>query len=150
VMLNDLFWQNRSFHIVVSPSDPNSQQSQQNLVALTPVLNQTATGQCVTSPVPTYWDVGVRGDTSSTSPVNIFGGPNNPTLRLNNSLLTLTYGGRYNGNGNVIQPAVSPVNSVICNGARTPPENGGHGYNAPPGQSETTGLHTAFTTNNIR
>jgi len=146
VLLNNLFWQNRAFHIqIVGPG--SGLQSQQNLVTLTPTLNQTATGQCVSG--ATYWDVGFRGDTSSTNPANIFGGPANPTLRLNNSILTSFSGGRYSGNGN-LAPGTSPVRSVICNGSRLPPENGGHGYNAPPGQSETTGLHQVFTVNNIR
>ncbi len=30
-----------------------------------------------------------------------------------------------------------------------PPENGGHGYQSPPGRSETTGLSTLFVFNNI-
>ena len=146
LMVNNLLWQNRAFHISVQGPGPGLQ-SQQNLVTLLPTLNQTATGQCVSG--ATYWDVGFRGDTSSTNPANIFGGPANPTLRLNNSILTSFSGGRYSGNGN-LAPGTSPVRSVICNGSRLPPENGGHGYNAPPGQSETTGLHQVFTVNNIR
>jgi hypothetical protein len=81
-MVNDLFWQNRAFHVEIvdgngNPISGNSApngtglRSQQNIVALLPELNQTATGQCVApaglnnsdgSPLELYWDVGVRMD----------------------------------------------------------------------------------------
>lgn len=81
-MVNDLFWQNRAFHVEIvdangnpisGTSTPNGTglRSQQNIVALLPELNQTATGQCVSpagmtnsdgSPLELYWDVGVRMD----------------------------------------------------------------------------------------
>ena len=64
LMVNDLFWQNRAFHITVSGPGSNLE-SQQNLVTLVPTLNQTVTGECASG--ATYWDVGVRGDTSSTN-----------------------------------------------------------------------------------
>src|SRR2546427_438203 len=138
VLLNDLFWQNRAFHItIVGPG--SGLQSQQNLVTLTPTLNQTATGQCVSG--ATYWDVGFRGDTSSTNPANIFGGPANPTLRLNNSILTSLSGGRYN-NGNPmtnnLAPGTSPVPSVICNRSRPPPAKRGASFTPPPAQTGAT------------
>jgi hypothetical protein len=81
-MVNDLFWQNRAFHVeivdangnpIAGNSIPNGTRlrSQQNIVALLPELNQTGTGQCVSpaglknsdgSPLQLYWDVGVRMD----------------------------------------------------------------------------------------
>ncbi len=150
-LTNDMFWQNRAFHVdivdahgnVVTSPDPSNPtggglQSQQNLVALTPQLNQTSTGQCVNG--ANYWDVGVRDDSS---PTNHSGGA---TLTLNNSILTST--GGVNGSGNVA-PSASPVIAQYCNGSRLPPENGGHGYNAPAGRSETTGLSPLFVFNSI-
>ncbi len=54
-----LFWQNRAFRVdIVGPGSGN--QSQQNLIAMTPALNQTANGRCPAG--ATYWDIGVRTD----------------------------------------------------------------------------------------
>ncbi len=84
-IVNTLFWQNRSFHVAIvdNTGQPIANQgsrapngtglySQQNMVALLPTLNQTATGQCVAPNAPgvitdfpnpeLYWDVGVRMD----------------------------------------------------------------------------------------
>jgi hypothetical protein len=136
-MTNDLFWQNRAFHVEITGSGTGLQ-SQQNLVSLLPLLNQAVTGDC--APGASYWDIGVRDDAS---PTNHSGGG---TLSLSNSILTSLTG--YTGNGNRA-PANSPVNAQYCNGSRVPPENGGHGYQAPPGRSETTGLSQIFVFNNI-
>jgi len=135
---NDMFWQNRAFHVEITGAGTGLQ-SQQNLVSLLPTLNQTVTGQCAAG--ASYWDVGVRDDTG---PTNHNGGA---TLSLSNSILTSLAGG-YTGNGNRA-PSSSPVNAQYCNGSRVPPENGGHGYLSPPGRSETTGLSTLFVFNNI-
>lgn len=137
-LTNDLFWQNRAFHVEITGSGTGLQ-SQQNLVSLLPLLNQAATGDC--APTTNYWDIGFRGDTS---PITHGGGA---TMSLRNSILTSTSGG-YAGNGN-FAPSASPLNAQYCNGSRVPPENGGHGYQAPPGRSETTGLSTVFVFNNI-
>ncbi len=72
---NDLFWQNRAFHVEIvdqngnpinGTSTPNGQgnQSHQNIVALLPMFTQNYTGQCVTPPAgqELYWDLGVRMD----------------------------------------------------------------------------------------
>ena len=134
---NDMFWQNRAFHVEITGAGTGLQ-SQQNLVSLLPTLNQAVTGQCAAG--ASYWDVGVRDDTG---PTNHNGGA---TLSLRNSILTSLAGG-YTGNGNRA-PSSSPVNAQYCNGSRVPPENGGHGYLAPPGRSETTGLSTLFVFNN--
>jgi hypothetical protein len=148
-LANDLFWQNRVFHIVVG-SQGTDLLSQQNLVTLTPALNQGTTGECASGAV--YWDIGVRGDSSASSAAidpAIMGTPGtNPTLSLTNSILT-SFSGRYNNNNNKEAPSASPVIAAYCNGSRVPPENGGHGYNAPAGRSETTGLSPVFTLNNI-
>jgi hypothetical protein len=100
-------------------------------------LNQTAEGQCVTSPSPNYWDVGVRGDTSAilhNSGFRVF---------LTNSILTSLAGG-YGGVGN---SASNPqVTKQYCNGSRVPPEicttyppgQCNPGYNVPPGIADAT------------
>ena len=162
---NDLFWQNRAFHVgyadqtgaeVQDPVKGGNLTSQQNLVALFPALNQSTTGQCVNqASFPSYWDVGVRGDTSPTNHTVIgftpvLGAPSvNPTLVVNNSILTANPAGYVNGSG-VQVPTSSPVVNQYCNGSRVPPENGGLGYNAPAGRSETTGLSPVFTFRNIQ
>jgi hypothetical protein len=80
-MVNDLFWQNRAFHVeivdqngnpIAGTSTPNGTglRSQQNIVALMPKLGsdgtgQKGTGQCQApqdNTVQLYWDVGVRMD----------------------------------------------------------------------------------------
>jgi hypothetical protein len=135
---NDMFWQNRAFHVEITGAGTGLQ-SQQNLVSLLPLLNQAVTGDCANG--ASYWDVGVRNDTG---PTNHNGGA---TLSLSNSILTSLSGG-YSGNNNRA-PGISPVNAQYCNGSRVPPENGGHGYLSPPGRSETTGLSPVFVFNNI-
>jgi hypothetical protein len=73
---NDLFWQNRAFHVEIvdqngnpisgSATNPNGTglYSHQNIVALLPLFKQSYTGQCVAPPAnqELYWDVGVRMD----------------------------------------------------------------------------------------
>jgi len=135
---NDMFWQNRAFHVEITGAGTGLQ-SQQNLVSLLPMLNQAATGDCRRG--RQLLGFGVRNDTS---PTNHNGGA---TLSLSNSILTSLAGG-YAGNGNRA-PSSSPVNAQYCNGSRVPPENGGHGYLSPPGRSETTGLSPLFVFNNI-
>jgi hypothetical protein len=163
-VVNDIFWRNRAFHVgyadasgneIVNPITGAGNGSLQNLVALFPALNQSSTGQCVNaSGFPNYWDVGVRGDTSLTNHTvvgftPVLGAPStNPTLFVNNSILTSNPAGYVNGSGNQV-PGSSPLVGEYCNGSRIPPENGGHGYNAPAGRSETTGLSPVFTFNNI-
>jgi Abnormal spindle-like microcephaly-assoc'd, ASPM-SPD-2-Hydin/Bacterial cadherin-like domain/Multicopper oxidase len=138
-MANNLFWQNRAFHIEITSMGAGLQ-SQQNLVAMKPALDQTSTGSCENGSL--YWDVGVRGDSVSTAP-----GAGNPTLVMSNSILT-SLSGRYANNSNRV-PAASPVLAQYCNGSRVPPENGGKGYLSPAGRSETTGLSPVFQLNSI-
>jgi hypothetical protein len=138
LLRNNLFWQNRAFHIEITGFGTGLQ-SQQHLVTLVPTLNQTSTGNCASG--ANYWDVGARGDIS---PADHSGGG---TLSMSNSILTSLTGG-YTGNGN-LAPGTSPVLAQYCNGSRVPPENGGKGYNVPAGRSETTGLSPVFELFNI-
>jgi hypothetical protein len=157
-MVNDLFWQNRAFQVdVVGTGTGNL--SQQALVALTPALAQTTTGQCVTPsgtvPNTFYWDIGIRRDDFG-HPV-----PAATTLSLATSILTGdTQGVIASMTGNIV-PAASPVLAPYCNGARMPPEHCTDagidqnsptckGFNAPPGASETTGLTQLFTFTGIQ
>ncbi|HQR71125.1 MAG TPA: Ig-like domain-containing protein [Burkholderiaceae bacterium] len=151
VLVNNIFWKNRPFHVeVTAPAAPPLEQ--QSVATLVPSLNQTATGFCATvgtangaphsgDPV-TYWDIGVRGDTSATSLTSGY------TLKPQYSILS---SGPYVGsNGNLgADPAVI---AMYCNGARLPPEGGGNagGYMAPPGRSETTGLYPVFALNQVQ
>jgi hypothetical protein len=74
---NDLFWQNRAFHVEIlnAQGQPATQQQQQtpngaglqsnqNIVSLLPSFTQTYTGQCVPPQAnqELYWDLGVRMD----------------------------------------------------------------------------------------
>jgi hypothetical protein len=73
---NDLFWQNRAFHVEIvdasgnpipsgnSPPTGTGLKSNQNIVALLPEFTQSYTGQCMTPPAgqQLYWDLGVRMD----------------------------------------------------------------------------------------
>jgi hypothetical protein len=154
LLRNNVFWQNRAFHIEVGALG-GGQQNQQAVVTLVPSLNQaTTTGQCVTTgtangapgsggPV-NWWDIGVRGDTG---PTNHSGGY---TLEPRYSILTSTtgYTGYLDANNSAGDPAVV---SQYCNGSRLPPEGGGlfHGFNAPPGRSESTGLYPVFMLNQV-
>jgi hypothetical protein len=161
VLTNDLFWQNRAFHVEIVGAGTTagpSPTSQQNLVAMIPVLNQTSTGFCatsglaanLTSTIPTYyWDVGVRGDVTPNDGAGLSYNGTPVRLSLNNSILTPITGVTYGGSGNRT-PSTSPVLQQYCNGSRVAPENGGHGYLSPPGRAETTGLSTLFVFNGIQ
>ena len=156
-MSNDLFWQNRAFRVDIA-SLGTGNQSQQNLIVLSPVLNQTAAGQCATGTganAPYYWDVGIRTDDTLSGVI-----PAATRLTLNSSIVTDTTHSLVTGN-NLLTPGTSPVIAQFCNGARVPPENcaamAGQitpasclGYNAPPGNSESTGLIQLFAFNNIK
>jgi hypothetical protein len=137
---NDLFYQNRVFNIQVGGLGTGTQ-NQQNLVTLVPQLSQAISGACVTGTGGAkYWDVGVRGDT----------GPGDhsskATLTASYSILTdaanlssvTTPAQSQNFTGN---PAVV---TQYCNGARVPPENGGFGYQVPPGIADATTPNPVF------
>jgi hypothetical protein len=147
ILYNDVFWQNRSFHIGVGALGTGAQ-NQQNVVAL---YNAFTTTQVVTQPSPdataangngaiitggtgacvtpaSYWDIGVRGDT----------GPSNHSsgLTLAPTYSVITDAGDYAGANNT---AGNPtVLSQYCNGSRTPPEFKSLGYQVPPGISDAT------------
>ena len=134
LMFNNIIYQNRAFYIGVGPLGTGTQ-NQQNVVTLydafstsTPV-NQATTGQCPTDGNMAYWDIGVRGDLGPTTHES------GVTLTPNYSFLTSTTG--YTGLTGL--QAVNPtVISQYCNGSRVPPENGGVGYQVPPGISDAT------------
>ena len=135
LLANDLFWQNRTFHIQVGGLGTGTLR-QQNLVTLLPSLNQAATGQCVSN-AGNYWDIGVRGDTGPTDHSSTV------TLNPSYSILTSTAGydsSNRSGNPNVV--------SQYCNGSRVPPELGGtanpFGYQVPPGISDATVPNPTF------
>ena len=125
LLANDVFWQNRPFNITVGALGAGTL-NQQHVVTLVPTLSQTATGQCATG--ASYWDIGVRGDT----------GPSNhsSTVTLAPTYSVLTDAADYpSGNNLASNPGVV---SQYCNGSRVPPENGGMGYQVPPGISDAT------------
>ncbi len=151
LLTNNLFWQNRAFHVEVGDLGID-QQNQQAVVTLVPSLNQTATGFCAMTGTDNgapgsggavnYWDIGVRGDTSAT--------PNSGSgFTLSPAYSILSDADGYPGANNLeADPAVI---SQYCNGSRLPPEGGGlfSGFNVPPGRSETTGLYPVFALNQI-
>ncbi|KFX29753.1 Ig-like domain-containing protein [Ralstonia solanacearum] len=122
IMSNNIFWQNRTFHITVGGLDQGIQ-GLQNIVTLNPTLNQAhhSTGYC--DPNAHYWDIGVAGDTAANNHGS--GYTLNPTYSI------LTDASDYPGNSNLGgNPAVI---SQYCNGSRLPPEAGGNGIQVPPG-----------------
>src|SRR5207247_3429882 len=87
------------------------------------------TGQCVSG--ASYWDIGVRGDTGP--------GNHSSTVTLNPtySILTSIAAG-YNSTAAHNSASNPAVVRQYCNGSRIPPENGGMGYQVPPGISDAT------------
>jgi hypothetical protein len=130
---NNIFWQNRAFNIQVGGLGTGPL-SQQNLVTLLPQLNQTATGQCVNG--AQYWDIGVRGDTAPSNHSSGF------TLTPVYSVLTdasdysSVFAHNFGSNPVLMQQ--------YCNGSRVPPENGGLGYQVPPGIADATTPNPVF------
>jgi hypothetical protein len=161
LMINDLFWHNRAFSVDVV--DPNGNivsgtatptgtglLSQQNLIVVSPILNQTSTGQCAqpaSAPSTFYYDVGLRTDDVSGGLISF--GANK--LQAYNSIVTGDPQGVLN-QSNPVTASSSPFVAEYCNGARVAPEKGGAfaGYNAPPGASESTSLGTVFVFNGIK
>ncbi|MBA0089061.1 MAG: hypothetical protein HRJ53_29065, partial [Acidobacteria bacterium Pan2503] len=97
---NDIFWQNRSFHITVG-SNPTP--GLQNVITLMPQLSQVTTGACPTG--ANYWDIGINGDTG-------VAGGNPGGYRLNPTGSVVGTGG-YAGNGT--SPSTGSE-TVYCNG----------------------------------
>ncbi|PYX40900.1 MAG: hypothetical protein DMG81_04980, partial [Acidobacteria bacterium] len=133
LIANNVFWQNRSFHIGVKT--PGSGELQSTVALLNSFTNsavssQTGIGQCVAN--TSTWDIGVRGDTA---PGNHASGA---TLAPTFSILT---NAAENGNGSNNRTGANPnVAKQYCNGSRIPPELQGlgfYGYQVPPGTNET-------------
>jgi hypothetical protein len=147
ILGNNIIWQNRSFYVGITGPGTGTL-NQQNLVSLFNASTnslapaQTATGQCTTSGAnaPSYWDIGVQGDTG---PTNHAGGTLHPTY----SVLTSTSG--YGGANN--SATAPPVVSQYCNGSRVPPEctladgcGGPKGFGVPPGISDAVTPNPRF------
>ncbi len=114
VLRNNIFWQNRAFHISTAA---NPIPGLQTVVTLVPVLSQSTTGACPATgfnggPGPTYWDIGVYGDTAANN--------HSSGLTLSPIYSVLTDAADYPGANNLgSNPAVV---SQYCNGSRVPPE----------------------------
>jgi len=157
-MMNDLLWQNRAFSVQIIGSGTGNQ-SQQNLVALTPQLNQGSTGDCSTGaatlPNSFFWDIGMRTDDFG----NVI--PATTRLAVTNSIYTKDTQGVITASATNSVGGASSIVAQYCNGARVPPENCASqtgqitqasckGYNTPVGASETTSLAQAFQFNGIQ
>jgi hypothetical protein len=143
-MSNNLFFHNRTFSIDIVGAGTGLQ-SQQNLVALTPQLSQTSTGSCPTG--ANFWDVGLRTDD-----LPPLGGliPAGTKLTMDHSILSGDPQNVINPNATNRTATDGSLIAPFCNGARVAPENGGHGFQVPPGASETTSVPQLFTFNNIQ
>jgi hypothetical protein len=145
-LYNDVFWQNRAFYIGIGTLGSGTL-NQQNVVALFNAFTTTqaasqptgdattpngtgaivsgGTGACVTA---SYWDIGVRGDTTVNG--------HQSTFTLAPTYSVLTDAGNYPGlNNSASNPTVV---SQYCNGSRVPPEFQSMGYQVPPGISDAT------------
>ena len=158
VLYNNIFWQNRAFQIGVGSLGTGTQ-NQQNVVTLynaavggttgtigtigTVAASQASTGACPTG--SSYWDIGVRGDRGPGNHGSTF------TLNPQYSVLTSTSG--YSGTNTSSNPLFGTGTSGFgtatggqyCNGSRVPPENGGLGYQVPPGIADATVPNPIFT-----
>jgi hypothetical protein len=140
VLYNNVIWQNRSFYIGVGSLGSNTQ-NQQNVVALydsfttTRAATQAATGACPAG--SSYWDIGVRGDTTQ-APNSGSGFTLAPMYSVLTSITGYDAAGLHNTASN---PAVA---SQYCNGSRVPPEicpsltNCTALYQVPPGIADAT------------
>ena len=124
---NDLFWQNRSFHIA-TPTISGTTPSSSGPVQLVPALTQSATGTCPSG--ATYWDIGVYSDTA---PTNHASG-----LTLNPQYSMFSAGQGYASNGN-ISPGSAGVVNQYCNGSRVPPEIAPQLCTVPNGNANAPG-----------
>ena len=137
LLANNILWQNAAFQVSVGAAV--SPVFQQNIVTLynahfpasstthgSAITSQSTTGACVGG--SSYWDLGVRGDTSPTP--NSGGGiALNPTY----SILTSTTG--YGSTNSATAPGFT---TQYCDGARQPPESGLSGWAVPAGISDAT------------
>ncbi len=143
---NNVLWQNRAFYIGVGALGGGTL-NQQNVVALydafttTPAPSQPqadgttangngtiitgGTGACTTP--ASYWDIGVRGDSSPTV--------HSSTVTLNPTYSVMTSIAGYSTTNTLANPTLL---LQYCNGSRIPPELGTAGYQVPPGISDAT------------
>ena len=148
ILVGNVLWQNRSFYVGVSTgptTGPLNQQNQINLFSaftntLAPDQSGTATGSCSTTGV-TYWDLGVRGDTSLTPGVG-----SGFSLSPEYSVLSSTAG--YDSTNIQANPQAT---AQYCNGSRVPPEctvadgcGGLHGFGVPPGIADAVVPNPVF------
>jgi hypothetical protein len=159
-MVNNLFWQNRSFSVDIKTPTGAGNQNQQAIIGLAPQLNQTSTGDCTNGgAAPTgsfYWDIGMRTDDFAAGLLSAVN-----KLTLLNSIVT------NDQQGVIVASATNKVGTnptfvaPFCNGARIPPENCGpqasqttqascNGYNTPVGASETTSTSELFAFSGIQ
>jgi hypothetical protein len=137
LLANDIFLQNRSFHIATAATAANPATSA-GPVQLLPALSQTVTGGCPSGAM--YWDIGVYGDTGPTD--------SSSGLKLSPTYSLLTVPGYYSGAKNNGPGSGPVVVSQYCNGSRVPPEiapllcSGPNGFANAPGciQPGTVGL----------
>jgi len=143
ILYNNIIWQNRSFNVGVGGRGAGNL-NQQNLVTLfnggtsTPAPSQMFTGMC--SAGVTYWDLGVRGDTSVTGHQSGF------SMSPIRSVLS---SGGYTGTGDITtEPSFV---SEYCNGSRVPPEctvsdgcGGPNGFGVPPGIADAVTPNPVF------
>jgi len=145
ILANNVFWQNRDFHISVGALGGGTL-NQQHVVTLMPALNQPQTDASTTTSGSTlitggtgacaatganYWDIGVRGDS----------GPGNhgSGITLAPTYSVLTPGSTGYDAASLHNMFTNPAAvSQYCNGSRVPPELGSAGYNVPPGISDAT------------
>jgi len=115
---NDIFWQNRAFHITTSGG----------IVQLAPALNQTATGGCPTG--ANYWDIGAYNDTAANnhgSGVTLY-----PTYSILDDPADYAAGNNFAGNS-------STVATQYCNGSRVPAEIAPMLCSGPQGNANAQG-----------
>jgi hypothetical protein len=95
------------------------------------VLITGGTGACTPAAnAPNYWDIGVRGDTGPTNHSSLT--TLAPTYSVITDVADYAAAALHNTGSN------PHVLSQYCNGSRVPPENGGLGYDVPPGISDAT------------
>jgi hypothetical protein len=126
---NNIFWQNRAFNITTPPLSPTSNSA--GPVQLTPALTQSVTGGPPTGGTPSYWDIGVYGDTGAANHAS--------GLTLNPHYSILDDPGDYPGANNVIGVNNGTVVAQYFNGSRVPPEIATQLCLVPNGQANAPG-----------
>jgi hypothetical protein len=118
----------QGFTATQAPSQPTADATTPNGGG---VIITGGTGACVNpTGAPNYWDIGVRGDTGPTNHAS------GVTLSPFYSVLSNVTG--YTGSTQHNTIANPALLSEYCNGSRVPPENGGLGYQVPPGVADAT------------